>query len=568
MFLGACLDLGVPPEVIERAVAELALPGIAIDVRRARRGGMAGTRFRVLEHGRPIDGPDPEERQDEEEAHLGKGSVADRVAEVGHPRETEGGREAHLGKDGIADRVAGLGHSRETEGGKEAHLGKDELADRVAEVGHSREAAGGEEAHLGNSGAGRVLRAKARNGAAGEEGVSSLTSPTSSAPANGDLARAAKLAAVPPTSPESAGGSDDLAGNPSHHHSHPHDHEHEAEEHHPPHGHDPEHRHAHGRHLSEIVRLLEGSGLEPAVKRRAIGLFRRLGEAEARVHGMEIEQVHFHEVGAVDALVDLVGAAAAIEWLAPAKITCGPVNLGSGHVHGAHGTMPVPPPAVAELVRGIPVYQSPGGELLTPTGAVLLAELVDEFRAMPTLVVSGVGYGLGRKELAGRSNAVRLTAGRPWSDGEPAEVTVVECEVDDLPAEGFGFALERLLAAGALDVYFTAVQMKKNRPGTLVTMLARPAEVERLAGILLAETGSLGCRFRTAGRFEAERTIDTVATPFGEVRIKRARFAGRELAASPEFEDCRRLALAHGVPWRDVHRAALISAGVEETPAR
>jgi uncharacterized protein (TIGR00299 family) protein len=494
MFLGACLDLGVPPEVIERAVAALALPGIAIDVRRARRGGMAGTRFRVLEHGRPIEGPDPEERKDETE---------------------------------------------------EAHLGKNE--------------------------AGRELRAKERSGAASEEGFFSLTSPISSAPANVDLARAAKLAAVPSTSPESAGGSDDLAEMASHHHAQRHDHFHDPHgphEHHPPHEHDHEHAHAHGRHLSEIVRRLEESGLEPAVKRRAIGLFCRLGEAEARVHGMEIEQVHFHEVGAVDALVDLVGAAAAIEWLAPAKITCGPVNLGSGHVHGAHGTMPVPPPAVAELVRGIPVYQSQGGELLTPTGAVLLAELVDEFRAMPTLVVSGVGYGLGRKEVAGRSNAVRLTAGRPWSAGEPSEVTVVECEVDDLPAEGFGFALERLLAAGALDVYFTAVQMKKNRPGTLVTMLARPAEVERLAGILLAETGSLGCRFRTAGRFEAERTIDTVATPFGEVRIKRARFAGRELSASPEFEDCRRLALAHGVPWRDVHRAALVAAGVEETPAR
>jgi uncharacterized protein (TIGR00299 family) protein len=242
------------------------------------------------------------------------------------------------------------------------------------------------------------------------------------------------------------------------------------------------------------------------------------------------------------------------------------VNLGGGTVRGAHGVMPVPPPAVAELMRGLPVYGSDRtiGELLTPTGAVLLAELVDEFVELPTLVVEGVGYGLGRKEIAGRPNAVRLVAGTAWpgagAGGPHSEVLVVECEVDDLSGEGLGHATSRLLAEGALDVYLTPVQMKKGRPGSLVTMLCRRPELERLAGLLLAETGSIGCRFQTSGRFEAEREIVSVSTRFGDVRVKRARFRGRAIANAPEFEDCKRLAEAAGTTWRAVHEAALVAA--------
>jgi uncharacterized protein (TIGR00299 family) protein len=423
MFLGACLDLGMPLAVLEDAVERLGLPGITVEARKAKRGGIAGTRFRVLEGGRPIEGPDPEEGEE--------------VAEASH-------RHEH-------------GH----------------------EHGHAQD------------------------------------------------------------------------------HEPPHPHAHD----HPP-SHDHHGDHQHGRDLASIRRLIGESSLAPAVRDRALALFERLGRAEAKMHGIELDRVHFHEVGAVDSIVDLVGAAAAIEHLAPERLTCGPVNVGGGRVKTAHGELPVPAPATAELLAGIPVFGGGGGELTTPTGAVLLAELVDEFGELPELALEGSGYGLGRREVKGRPNAVRLLRGRPAHAGTglPAEVMVLECEVDNLPGEGFGFLMERLLGAGALDVYFTAVQMKKNRPGSLVTALCRRPQLSELAAVLLAESGSLGCRFHAAGRFEAERETTEVATRFGAVRVKRGRLDGQPLAAAPEFEDCRRLALAHGVPWRDVHRAAVIAA--------
>lgn len=340
-------------------------------------------------------------------------------------------------------------------------------------------------------------------------------------------------------------------------------------EHDPPHGHggaEREHAadHRHGRDLGEIRRLIAASGLAAPVKERALQLFARLGEAEARVHGVPVDRVHFHEVGAVDSIVDLVGAAAVVEHLAPERLTASAVNLGGGTVRTAHGRLPVPAPATALLVRGLPVYGTGGGELLTPTGAVLLAELVDEFvDGLPPLAIDRVGYGLGTRDLPSQPNAVRLLAGRAagesaWAGG--ARVAVIEAEIDDLPAEGIGFLTERLLAAGALDVYLTPVQMKKGRPGTLVTALCRPAERPALAELLLVESGSLGCRWHEAERLEAERHTSAVATPWGEVRVKHGRLANRPLAAAPEFEDCRRLALASGVPWREVYRAALAAA--------
>jgi pyridinium-3,5-bisthiocarboxylic acid mononucleotide nickel chelatase len=397
MFLGACLDLGLPLELLSDMVARLGLPGVSLESRKASRGGFVGTRFRVLVNGKPLEGPDPEEQH---------------------------------------------GHSHHDEHG--------------------------------------------------------------------------------------------------HHHDHSH-----------PHG--------HARGLAEIRALIEGSALSSSVKERALRLFQRLGEAEAKAHGMPIERVHFHEVGAVDSIVDLVGAAAAVEHLRPERLTCGPVNVGGGRVRMAHGEVPIPAPATAELLRGVPIHGGSGGELTTPTGAVILAELVDEFVELPAMVLEGVGYGLGKRELPHQPNALRLLRGRAGEAN--AEVMVVECEVDNLPGEGFGFLMERLLEAGALDVYFTPVQMKKSRPGTLVTLLCRRRQLDELSGILLAESGSLGCRYHAAARFEAEREILEVQTAFGSVRIKRARLDGRPLAAAPEFEDCRRLALASGVPWRDVYRAALAAAG-------
>ena len=422
MFLGACLDAGLPPEVLVETIERLGLPGIGFEMRRAVRGGVTGIRFRVLEHGRSIEGPDPEE----------------------------------------------------------------------IETG----------------------------------------------PAHGH-----------------------------HHHPHPHPHSHDDHDH--DHGHSPsDHGHSHGRHLSEIRSLLAASGLAASIRERAERLFVRLGEAEAKVHGVPIEQVHFHEVGAVDSIVDLVGAAAAIEHFRPARITASAINVGGGRVKAAHGDLAVPAPATALLLAGIPVYGSGGGELTTPTGATLLAELVDEYVEFPGMVSEAIGYGLGKRDTPGRPNVFRVIRGRATHAapstglrslgglGRLAEIAVVECEIDDLPGEGFGFLMERLLAAGALDVYFTPVQMKKNRPGTLVTLLCRPDQLEPLAGLLLLESGSLGCRIQRAERIEAEREVVVVETPFGPVAVKRARLAGRPLAAAPEFEDCRRIALDRGIPWRDVYRAA------------
>jgi uncharacterized protein (TIGR00299 family) protein len=432
MFLGACLDLGMPLEVLSETVAQLRLPGVSVEGRKAMRGGFTGVRFRVLWAGRPIEGPDPEEVREAQHDH---------------------------------------GHHH--------HHDHDHPHDHHHHHGH------GEHHH--------------------------------------------------------------------HHHDHPHDHPHDHGHDH--HHHEHSHSHEHGRDLPAIRRLIQESGLPGAVQERALRLFQRLGEAEAKAHGMPIDHVHFHEVGAVDSIVDLVGAAAAIEFLAPQRITSGPVNVGSGTVKTAHGDLPVPAPATAELLRGIPIYGGPGGELTTPTGAVLLAELVDEFVELPALVLERIGYGLGRKDLPNQPNAVRLLAGRA-REVRP-EVMVVECEVDDLPGEAFGFLMERLFEAGALDVFFTPVQMKKNRPGTLITLLCRRQQLEPLAGVLLMESGSLGCRYHSAARFEAERETVDVETAFGTVRVKQARLDGRPLATAPEFEDCRRLALAAGVPLRDVYRAAL-----------
>ncbi len=324
------------------------------------------------------------------------------------------------------------------------------------------------------------------------------------------------------------------------------------------------------RDYGSIRSLIEGSALSPAVQERALRLFSRLAEAESRVHGVPLDRVHFHEVGAVDSIIDLVGAAVAWEWLQVDRLTCGEVNVGEGIVATEHGSLPIPAPATAELLKGIPFYATKGGELLTPTGCVLLAELVDAFTDGPEMTMEAVGYGLGSREIPGRPNGVRLWKGEPLEGrpevgaGRSTRAMVLECELDDLTAEGFGYTMERLFGSGALDVYFTPVQMKKNRPGTLLTVICRASDVESLATLLLVETGSLGCRFHSVQRFEAERTSEEVATRFGKVRVKRGRFGGRPLSAAPEFEDCRKVALERGIPWREVYQAAIEAAKGDE----
>jgi pyridinium-3,5-bisthiocarboxylic acid mononucleotide nickel chelatase len=395
MFLGACLDLGMPVAVLDEVVAALGLSGVSLEARRARRGGVSGTRFRVLLDGRPIEGPDPEE---------------------------EGG------------------------------------------------------------------------------------------------------GAPPP------------AG------------------------------HAH-RSFTDIREAIRRSALPRPVVERSIELFARLAEVEAGIHGIDVEQVHFHEVGALDSLVDVVGACAALEYLSPARLTCGTVVVGSGRARTAHGVLPVPAPATATLLRGVPTVGEGEGELVTPTGALLLASFIDGFGAAPPMRASREGYGLGRRQLADRPNAARLTVGEPEDGAGPAahEVAVLETQVDDASGETLGFALERLLESGALDVFHTAVGMKKGRPGVLVTVVCRPAEEQRLAAVLLGETGSLGCRISRQRRLEAERVAGEVATRYGPVAVKWARLGDRTLGGAPEYEACRAIAQSTGIPWRDVYRAAL--AALEAAPS-
>ncbi len=319
------------------------------------------------------------------------------------------------------------------------------------------------------------------------------------------------------------------------------------------------------RRLAGILGLIEASGLAPAVVERASAVFRRLAEAEALVHGVTPDEVHFHEVGADDSIVDLVGAAVALEHFAPERVTASTVVVGSGTVNTRHGVMPIPAPATALLLRGVPVTSGgAAGELVTPTGAAILKEFVHEFGSPATLAehrIERIGTGLGSREQPDRPNALRIVLSR-MAGAESAwrQVAVLECQVDDATGEALGFAAEALLDAGALDVFTTPVQMKRSRPGVAMTVVCRPAQSSRLAERLLLETGSLGCRRTAVDRLEAERSMATVQTPFGAVRVKTAVIAGRSLGPAPEYRDVRRLARRNAAPFRDVYRAAVAAA--------
>ncbi|MEM6705609.1 MAG: nickel pincer cofactor biosynthesis protein LarC, partial [Acidobacteriota bacterium] len=313
-----------------------------------------------------------------------------------------------------------------------------------------------------------------------------------------------------------------------------------------------------------IAALVEASALRSPVKERALRMLRWVGEAEARVHGMSLDNVHFHELAAIDSIVDIVGAAAAIEELAGARVSCGTVVVGSGTVHTAHGLMPVPAPATALLLEGIPTVGGGRGELVTPTGALILKELVDEFCEQPALTTEATGYGLGRKHLADRSNSVRLVRGRPARQAPADEalvpVDILEAQLDDVTGESVGFLLETLLEDGALDAYSTPVYMKKSRPGVLVTALCRPEATRSLARRLIEHSSSLGCRVTRSRRLEAERYTVSVNTPYGAIDLKVGRLEGSIVSVKPEYEQARACARASNVPLIEVQRAALRAA--------
>jgi uncharacterized protein (TIGR00299 family) protein len=314
------------------------------------------------------------------------------------------------------------------------------------------------------------------------------------------------------------------------------------------------HQHPH-RGLADILQLIDGSGLSARVKGTARAIFTRLGETEAAVHGTTPEQVHFHEVGAIDAIVDIVGAAIGLEALGIDRVIASPLPLGHGWITCAHGTFPVPAPATAMLVRGVPIVETPmEAELVTPTGAAIITTVAEHFGPLPTMIVQAVGYGAGSHDLP-RPNVLRLFLGEELSERTPTAIVGLETNLDDVPGEIAGYLMERLFAAGALDVFYTPIQMKKNRPGLLVRVLCAPQDEAACTDILFRETTTLGVRKLAYQRAVLPRTLRTVTTPYGAVRVKVSRWGDVE-RCEPEYEDCRQLAEAQGVSLLSVYQSA------------
>jgi uncharacterized protein (TIGR00299 family) protein len=341
----------------------------------------------------------------------------------------------------------------------------------------------------------------------------------------------------------------------------PHTHEHE---------HSHPHVHGHGRSLTAIRELIQASTLSAPVIRTAVRAFELLGNSEARIHNVPVEEIHFHEVGAVDAIVDIVAASAGIHALGADGWMASPVNVGGGMVDCAHGRFPVPAPATADLLRGVPTYSANVQmELVTPTGAALLRVLMEEkgltFGSQPAMTVHKIGYGAGSRDPRGFPNVLRLSIGETAATSHPdhgkhheAEtVTVLETALDDLSPQVLAHVAEMALQRGALDVMLTPVIMKKGRPGTLLTVLCNPGESAVLERLLLTETSTLGIRVREDRRSCLDRTFTTVETAYGPVKVKVGSLQGEELNANPEFEDCRAAAAAHAVPVKQVQQAAI-----------
>ncbi len=315
------------------------------------------------------------------------------------------------------------------------------------------------------------------------------------------------------------------------------------------------------RSLSTILEILEKSQLAAVVRERAGEIFRKLGEAEARVHDVPLEKIHFHEVGAVDAIVDIVGACIGFHVLGIERFACSALNVGGGTAKMAHGVLPVPAPATANLLQGRPTYSNGvQKELVTPTGAAIVATLCDTFGPQPAMSVSAIGYGAGTADLEGQPNVMRIMIGEAAEKtvaGFDEEIAVIEANLDDMNPQIYGYFLEKALGAGALDVYTTPVQMKKNRPGTLLTVLCKPWETQALMNLIFAETTTFGVRTYRAQRRVLPREWVSVATDYGDVRIKVSRVNGSILHVAPEFEDCRKLAAEKNVPLQRVIAEAM-----------
>jgi hypothetical protein len=352
------------------------------------------------------------------------------------------------------------------------------------------------------------------------------------------------------------------------------DHHHEERSH--AHGHTHSHSHAppheHGRTFAQIRQLITESRLSDWVKQKAVAVFQRIAVAEGKIHGLPPDQVGFHEVGAVDSIIDITGACIALEMLGKPRVIASPVVDGTGWIDCAHGRLPIPAPATLAILgaRGIALSQcAEPNELVTPTGAALLAELVETFGPMRGLVAEKIGYGLGTRENETRPNVLRAVLGEPrveeqkpesaagGHDWETDTIAVLETNLDDINAEILGNFMAQALAAGALDVFHTPIQMKKNRPGVLLTVLCTEADAEKFSEMLVRETSTFGLRRSTAERRKLRREFITVQTPHGPVTVKVGRLDGKVLQAAPEFESCRKLAEQAKVPLKDIYAAAL-----------
>ncbi|UCF34875.1 MAG: nickel pincer cofactor biosynthesis protein LarC [Phycisphaerales bacterium] len=318
---------------------------------------------------------------------------------------------------------------------------------------------------------------------------------------------------------------------------------------------DESHKQPH-RHLTHIEEILQGGALPQHVAEQAAAIFRRLAEAEAAVHGTTVDRVHFHEVGAVDAIMDVVGAVAALDLLGIERIVCSSMVVGSGTVTCAHGVMPVPAPATAELIKGLPVAATAEkGELLTPTAAAILTTLADDFGPMPAMRVGSIGYGAGIREGEKVPNLLRVFVGESEAPTEIDRITVLETNLDDATPEQIGYCIERLFEEGALDAYTVPINMKKSRPGVVLTVLCEDRTAEALQRTIFAETPTLGIRRYQVHRAKLARRHETVETPYGSIRMKIAEGLGAR-TANPEYEDCRRAAAEHGAALRDVMAVA------------
>ncbi|MGE4422640.1 MAG: nickel pincer cofactor biosynthesis protein LarC [Pseudodesulfovibrio sp.] len=348
-----------------------------------------------------------------------------------------------------------------------------------------------------------------------------------------------------------------------HTHGHAHDHDHT-----PPHGaheghaHAHEHedgtRHVHGPHrnFADIRGIIMGSTLADEVKETSLGMFRRVAEAEARVHGKPVDEVHFHEVGATDSIVDIVGAAICYHRLGVDAVWVSPVELGSGFVRCVHGVIPVPAPATVEILHGIPTVG--GGtdmESTTPTGAAIVAELADEFTSAPSMTVTRTGYGMGHRESPVRPNLLRvhLAEVARSSLAKVSRARLLQCNIDDMTGEMLGHAMDLLLEQGAMDVHFTPIIMKKNRPATMLSLLCAEADEARFKELLFRHTTTLGVKSLALEKTELERRFDTLETPFGPVTMKRALLDGEVLRSKPEYEECREMARRNGLPLAEVY---------------